>query len=62
MAGIKLLFTFITFIILAFCYWVLNEPTIWWRLPYLKRGVFELIMFLLCATFCGAFVVSLWLN
>lgn len=62
MAGIKLLFTFLTFIILAFCYWVLNEPTTWWRLPYLKRGVFELVMFLLCAAFCGTFVVSLWLN
>lgn len=59
---IKTLITLICFIILAFCYWVFNDPTSWWRIPKLARGTFELVCFILCACFILAFAILLWLN
>lgn len=58
----KALLTAICFVILGICYWILSDENLWWRIPFLKKGMFELLCFILCGGFCLIFVATLLMN
>lgn len=58
----KIFLTMLCFCILAICYWVLTDTSIFWKLPKVKEGALEVILWIMCVIFFVISILILWLN